>query len=46
MDRRLFQFRHESRLRYIARRVAEELGPYLFGAAMGIVMACFLFWGV
>jgi hypothetical protein len=46
VERKLFRFRHESKIRYALRRTVEEVGPYLLGGVIGLVIVCFIFFGV
>lgn len=46
IERRLFRFRHESRIAYAWRRIVEDAGPVLLGALVGLIIAGFLFWGI
>lgn len=42
IERKLFQRRHEAKFAYTVRRVIEEVGPYLLGAVVGLLIACFV----
>jgi hypothetical protein len=46
LNRLLFKSKHESLAAYRLRLLADAVGPYLLGGVIGLVIVCFIFFGV